>query len=244
MHEPTAQTSEPSIDIREHGSPKQGAPQTSERRLYVQLQVFTNCKNPSVIIESLRKSGLETVIYADVNDPFGIAVLCLTEDPSVLTGSLRELLSGTPFQSLAHKSDMTMLGRTYSLGREADLEDWLLKKPLRNALNPAHEWAIWYPLRRKAEFELLPKEEQGKILYEHAKIGMAYGQADYAHDIRLVCHGLDKHDNEFVIGLVGKELFPLSRIVQDMRKTQQTAKYIQTLGPFFVGKVLWQSPLR
>jgi hypothetical protein len=29
-----------------------------------------------------------------------------------------------------------------------------------------------------------------------------------------------------------------------MRKTVQTSQYIATLGPFFVGHVLWQSPLR
>ena len=72
---------------------------------------------------------------------------------------------------------------------------------------------------------------------------MAYGEGGYAHDVRLACHGLDRDDNEFVIGLLGKELYPLSHIVQTMRKTQQTARYIQSLGPFFVGKAVWQSPL-
>ena len=79
---------------------------------------------------------------------------------------------------------------------------------------------------------------------EHAMIGMAYGEADFAHDIRLACYGLDKNDNEFVIGLVGKDLHPLSHLVQKMRKTEQTAKYIQSLGPFFIGKTFWQSPLQ
>lgn len=136
-----------------------------------------------------------------------------------------------------------MLGRSYAAGREADLEDWLLWKPRRNALNPKFPWAMWYPLRRKPEFELLPKEDQGKILMEHARIGMSYGQAGFTHDIRLACYGLDQKDNEFVLGLVSAELHPLSRLVQDMRKTQQTARYIESLGPFFVGKVLWQSLL-
>jgi hypothetical protein len=30
--------------------------------------------------------------------------------------------------------------------------------------------------------------------------------------------------------------------VQAMRKTTQTSQYLQTLGPFFVGHALWQSP--
>ena len=67
--------------------------------------------------------------------------------------------------------------------------------------------------------------------------------ADLAHDVRLACHGLDVHDNDFVIGLVGRQLHPLSHLVQAMRKTVQTSQYIQALGPFFVGHALWQSPL-
>ena len=73
-------------------------------------------------------------------------------------------------------------------------------------------------------------------------LGRTYGEADLAHDVRLACHGLDTHDNDFVIGLVGRELHPLSHLVQTMRRTAQTAEFIQTLGPFFVGHALWRSP--
>lgn len=230
------------LDIQEHGAPKEGTPQTLDRRLYLQLQVFTGCAEGRGLAGPLAMSGLEAVLYADVQDAQGIGILFISEDPAAFAGPVRDLLTTSPFLSLTHRHEMTMFGRTYSSGREADLEDWLLQKPRRTALDPQWPWAMWYPMRRKSEFELLAKEEQGKILMEHARIGMSYGQADFAHDIRLACHGLDTHDNEFVIGLVGKELYPLSRIVQDMRKTQQTAKYMQSLGPFFVGKVLWQSP--
>jgi chlorite dismutase len=75
-------------------------------------------------------------------------------------------------------------------------------------------------------------------LREHAQIGFAYGQAELAHDVRLACHGLDAEDNEFVIGLVGKELHPLSHLVQTMRKTKQTSEYIAKMGPFFIGLAL------
>ena len=47
---------------------------------------------------------------------------------------------------------------------------------------------------------------------------------------------------DFIVGLIGKQLYPLSSIVQTMRKTQQTALYLERLGPFFVGRALWQSP--
>ena len=46
----------------------------------------------------------------------------------------------------------------------------------------------------------------------------------------------------FVIGLVGRELHPLSHLVQAMRKTRQTSEFIVKMGPFFVGYVLHRVP--
>ena len=135
-----------------------------------------------------------------------------------------------------------MLGRTYALGYEPNLEDWLLHRPRRTVLDPANAWGIWYPLRRTGAFSLLSDQEQGQILKEHGTIGRAFGDAGLVSDIRLACTGLDARDNDFVIGLVGKNLFPLSALVQAMRPSKQTAAYIQSMGPFFVGKALWRSP--
>lgn len=230
-------------DLREKGADVDGRPQVSERRLYAQLHAYTGCARLNALVDVLRTSGLQSVLYFDVNDPAGVGVLFLTEDPAVFTGRVRDLLALGPFAALTRKDGLTMTGRTYSTGRETDLEYMLLEKPRRTALNPEWPWAVWYPLRRKPKFALLPPGEQGKILHEHAMIGFAYGKGDFAHDIRLACHGLDRDDNEFVIGLVGKDLYPLSRIVQEMRATQQTAKYIKSLGPFFVGRAAWQSSL-
>ena len=80
-------------------------------------------------------------------------------------------------------------------------------------------------------------QSAAEILREHAVIGHAYGQQGLAHDIRLACHGLDAKDNELVLGLVSRELHPLSHLVQAMRKTKQTSEYIEQMGPFFVGYV-------
>jgi chlorite dismutase len=238
-----SQSSDLPIDIQERGAGRDGTKQTLERRLFMQLYVFGGCTETSSLIESFRRSGLEGVIYEDVNDPRGVGILAMNEDPIFFVTVLRSLLNAEPFRVLAQKPDYTMLGRTYSTGYEPDLEDWLLRRPRRTALNPDWPWAIWYPLRRVGAFGKLPSQEQGAILREHAMIGRAYGEADLAHDIRLACHGLDARDNEFVIGLLGRELYPLSHIVQSMRKTRQTAEYIQSMGPFFVGHALWQSPI-
>jgi chlorite dismutase len=230
-------------EVFEQGAPIDGVPQTLDRRLYFQLQAFTDGFSADEVVRAVRASGLETVVYADLNDPRGVGVLVMAEDPEIFAGAAREMFLRPPFTSLTPRPDFTMIGRTYSIGREADLEDWLLRKSKRNALNPAFPWAIWYPLRRTGAFNRLSRDEQGKMMIEHATIGMSYGEAGYAFDIRLECHGLDRDDNEFVLGLVSANLHRLSRLVKDMRRTRQTAEFMEKMGPFFVGRALWQSPM-
>lgn len=224
------------VDVQEHGANHQ----TSSRRLYMQLQAFGACDDPKRLTQALERARVEGVLYADATDPLGVAVLGISEDPAFFVGRWRELLGTEPFLGLRRKPELTMFGRTYSSGYEADLEDWLLGRPRRTALALEWPWAIWYPLRRTGTFARLTPQEQGAILKEHAVLGRTYGEADLAHDVRLACHGLDTHDNDFVIGLVGRELHPLSHLVQTMRRTAQTAEFIQTLGPFFVGHALWR----
>lgn len=229
-------------DLREKGGLKDGQPQALDRRLFMQLLGFGSSTSSQILIEALKRDDFPGVLYEDLTDPRGVAVLSFSEEPDFFVGRLRSLLNSHPFDSLATKPEYTMTGRTYSLGYEPDLADTLIDRPCRTVLNPDWPWAIWYPLRRKGAFTQLAPEEQRAILKEHGTLGLAFGQADYAHDVRLACHGLDKNDNDFVIGLIGRELYPLSAIVQRMRKTQQTSLYLEQLGPFFIGKAVWQSP--
>ncbi len=229
-------------DISEKGGMREGRPQRADTRLFMQLLAFGGCPDPRPLAGILATAGVEGALYADVNDPRGVALLTLSEDPAYFVDRVRPLLNQGPFASLAQKPEYTMLGRTYSLGYEPDLLEVLLHRPRRTVLNPEWPWAVWYPLRRSGRFAQLPADEQRVILAEHGAIGMSFGAADLAHDIRLACYGLDRSDNDFVIGLVGKALYPLSAIVQAMRKTQQTSLYIERLGPFFVGRAVWQSP--
>lgn len=227
-------------DLSERGGLKDGQPQRSDERLFMQLLAFAGCRDGASIARTLQQAGVDGVVYEDVNDPHGIAVLSLTQTPETYTEVVRPLLGSSP--GLVLKPEFAMLGRTYALGYEPDLRDTLIDRPRRTVLNRAWRWAVWYPLRRNGRFAQLSDQEQRTILAEHGAIGMSFGAADYVHDIRLACHGLDKSDNDFIIGLIGKDLFPLSAIVQAMRKTQQTALYLERLGPFFVGRAIWQSP--
>ncbi|HXW07537.1 MAG TPA: chlorite dismutase family protein [Vicinamibacterales bacterium] len=228
-------------DLDEKGGLKGGEPQRSGTRLFMQLLAFGGCIRPQAVADHLAAGQLAGALYEDLSDPRGVAVLSMSTRPEDFVERVRPLLATGPFESLTLKPELAMFGRTYALGYEPDLEDALLMRPRRTVLNPDWRWAVWYPLRRSASFAQLPAEEQRTILAEHGALGMTFGAADYAHDIRLACHGLDRDDNDFVIGLIGRELFPLSALVQAMRRTQQTSLYLDRLGPFLVGRAIWQS---
>ena len=229
------------VDVAEHGRTADGETTSLDRRLFMQFQAFGGARDTAALVSSLETAGVEGVLYEDANDPTGVALLTLSESPDAFVSDLRAYLQAMPFSELEPKPELTMLGRTYAIGHEQDLAETLVERPRRRVLDPGLRWAIWYPLRRAGSFEQLSRKEQNTILMEHGGVGMAFGRAGLGYDIRLACHGLDKLDNDFVVGLLGRELHPLSFIVQRMRKTRQTSLHLERLGPFFVGRVAWQS---
>jgi Chlorite dismutase len=237
----------PTIDVNEYGGKKEGERQTMNRRLFMQLLVFDVPEGQaadyvaSEAAKELIGRQIQGVVYADTMNPRGVGLLTWNENPAHFVNNVRPIFATTHLKSVVIRPSFGMLGRTYSLGHEPELEHALIHRSVQNVLNPLMEWHVWYPLRRNGAFAKLEPQEQGGILREHATIGMAYGAQDLAHDIRLACHGIDAEDNEFVIGLVGRELHPLSHLVQTMRKTRQTSEFIAKMGPFFVGHVSHRS---
>jgi chlorite dismutase len=231
-------------DVSEHGRTAEGETTSLDRRLFMQLQAFGGARDTAALTSALEDADVQAVLYEDANDPEGVAVLTVAEDPDAFVTTVRSLFQAPPFAGLERKPELTMLGRTYALGYEQDLEETLVERPRRRVLDPELRWAVWYPLRRSGSFEQLSRKEQDTILMEHGGIGMSFGRAGLGYDIRLACHGLDQADNDFVVGLLGPELHPLSVIVQRMRKTRQTSLHLERLGPFFVGRVAWQSSFR
>lgn len=230
------------LDLSEKGVGEDGQPISSDRRLFMQFLAFGGCKDARPVGGSLERGKIRGAVYSDINDPQGVGVLIVSEDPGLFSGRLRTILGKAPFTLLHPKPELSMLGRTYAIGYETDLDHALIHRPMQRITNPAFPWAVWYPLRRRGSFARLPEKEQRSILMEHGAIGSQFGQADLAHDVRLAAYGLDQNDNDFVIGLLGRDLHPLSALVQAMRKTRQTSEYIERMGPFFVGHVAWQSP--
>jgi hypothetical protein len=231
----------PLIDLRERAGLHTGQPQELNTRLFMQLTVYTSdaaALSGSALrqlAQSIETQQMPAVLYEDVNDPRGIGVLSWSEDPAHFVTRLRPALQALDAIGLRQRHEFSMLGRTYATGYESDLRFWLLDRPRQTVSNPAWPWAVWYPLRRVGPFARLAPQERGAIMSEHGKIGRAYGEQDLAHDVRLACYGLDVNDNEFVIGLIGKELHPLSHVVESMRRTRQTAEFMQQMGPFFIG---------
>lgn len=236
----------PPIDLHEYGGKRDGERQKLNRRLFMQLLVLdapvgTNAEAAGTLLcDTLRARDIPSVVYRDANHPRGLGLLTWSEDPARFVTAVRPLFAETTLRDLAIREDFTMLGRTYSTGHEPDLQYVLLQRAIDNVLKAEDPWHVWYPLRRNGAFAKVEPVEQSHIMREHASIGFAYGQPNYAHDVRLACHGLDAKDNEFVIGIVSANLHPISHLVQAMRKTRQTSEFISQMGPFFVGHVMQQ----
>ena len=227
------------IDLAEKGRAADGKAISLDRRLFMQLMVITDA-NPDWLASQMEKIGASAVVYRDVNDPRGCGLLAYREDPAYFVEAIQPIFSAGEMRAARIRPEFTMLGRTYSIGYETDLEEVLLHRSARRVCDPSTPWAVWYPVRRSGRFEQESREEQRRMLMEHGGIGHAYGKAGFATDIRLAGHGLNQDDNDFIVGLLGKQLFPLSALVQHMRRTRQTSEFIQHMGPFFVGHALWQ----
>ena len=74
-------------DISEKGGMKGGQPQRADTRLFMQLLAFGGCADTAPLVDALERAGIDGVLYEDVNDPRGVALLTFSEDPGVLRRS-------------------------------------------------------------------------------------------------------------------------------------------------------------
>lgn len=233
----------PTIDVHEYGGKREDVRQALNRRLFMQLLVLDApaARSGEALGKQLgdlcARAKTPAIVYADAMSPQGVGLLTWSESPEHFVGAVRGVFADEALAGATVRPGYAMIGRTYGTGHEPDLEWALLRRPIENVTDEAARWHVWYPLRRTPAFARLDPHDQSQILREHAQIGMAYGAAELAHDVRLASYGLDANDNEFVIGLVGRELHPLSHLVQAMRKTRQTSEFIEKMGPFFIGYV-------
>src|SRR5260370_40059282 len=105
-------------DISEKGGMKDGQPQRSNDRLFMQLLAFGGCSDSRPLADALSAAGIAGVLYEDMNDPRGVALLTFTQNAGFFLDRVRPLLNTSPFVALAQKPEYTMVGRTYAIGYE------------------------------------------------------------------------------------------------------------------------------
>ena len=108
--------SEARVDVAEHGRSAEGETTSLDRRLFMQLHAYGGSRDTLALTEALEAAGISGVLYEDVNDPTGVALLTLSESPEAFVSGHRALLQSSPFAGLEPKPDFTMLGRTYAIG--------------------------------------------------------------------------------------------------------------------------------
>ncbi len=103
-------------DLAEKGGLKGGAPQRFDQRLFMQLLAYGDCGDARPLAQALADAAVTGVLYEDLNDPRGAAVLALSRDPNFFVDTLRPILACDPFVRLTPRPEFTMFGRTYALG--------------------------------------------------------------------------------------------------------------------------------
>src|SRR5712691_3807084 len=92
-------------DISEKGGAKNGQPQRSDRRLFMQLLAFGGCGDTRPLVGALTAAGVTGVLYEDMNDPRGVALLALSQDPAAFLDRVRPLMNAPPFDLLTQKPE-------------------------------------------------------------------------------------------------------------------------------------------
>ena len=89
---------EKKLDLREKGGVKDGQAQFLDRRLFIQIQVFTGCEDLKALTLSLEKSNLPAVLYESLHDPKGIGLLTMSKNPENFFTRARGLFSLSPWK--------------------------------------------------------------------------------------------------------------------------------------------------
>ena len=66
-------------DLAEKGGPRNGQPQSLDRRLFMQLLAFGHAGDAGELAGALEAADFEGVLYKDANDPYGVGLLTWNE---------------------------------------------------------------------------------------------------------------------------------------------------------------------
>ena len=99
------------LDLSERGGLKDGEPQRSDERLFMQLLVFTGCRDVRAVRAHIAALDVDGVVYEDLNDPLGVAVLTASTNPDVFIDVIRPAVVSGPMEGLTQKPQFSMFGR-------------------------------------------------------------------------------------------------------------------------------------
>jgi len=126
-------------------------------------------------------------------------------------------------------------------GHEKMFEEWRLRSADFRRQSEC-ELDIPYASSERGTLDLfLPQQANAPVhIFIHGGYWRAMDKSDFSFLARsLVERGV-------LVGIVNYGRCPtvsMDDIVQQMRGTRQTARYMASLGPFFIGRVLWRSAL-
>ena len=97
---------------------KDGQPQRSDERLFMQFFAFGGCPDPKPLADALARADIAGVLYEDVNDPRGVGLLTFDRDPGYFVDRVRPLVNSGPFAAArrAISSGVSMPGISVAPG--------------------------------------------------------------------------------------------------------------------------------
>ena len=72
-------------DLSEKGGLKDGEPQRSDERLFMQFLAFGGSRGAAAIGAHLQEARINGVVYEDLNDPTGVGILTLSTRPDAFS---------------------------------------------------------------------------------------------------------------------------------------------------------------
>ena len=90
---------ETGLDLSEKGRGPDGQPISLDRRLYMELLVFTGAGETEPLVAALEQAPFPAVLYADLHDPQGVGLLTMSEEPDFFVTELRAFLNRPPSRS-------------------------------------------------------------------------------------------------------------------------------------------------
>ena len=124
-------------DLSERGGLKNGAPQRSDDRLFMQLLAFGGCRDAQAVARHLEQAlSRRRAVRGPERSAWHCGAGAGRRIPITSWTSVRPVLTSGPFESLVLKPDYTMFGRTYAIGYEPDLRDTLHRSAAANGAQP------------------------------------------------------------------------------------------------------------